>query len=225
MPALRVTGQFHFTDDQWRAIVEPLGCAMIDPHVKTQLEEIAAQFRRQNLNPLRYLSKEDKKVLAAVGKQAKLLREKLDHLENNHAFLRAALWTDVSVVIANDPDDEIVDEWIVFEKALESLIKTSERFAHEPRPERVNIPRARNRAWKAATEIFELVTGRRATATEPVDLGKGRKPPNGIFIQFIQAFWVAIGEREPRGDEIRGWQRRDYFKARPRPRHSMVSKT
>jgi hypothetical protein len=214
MTAPRVTGQFHFTDDQWRAIVEPLGCATIDPDVKTQLQDIAARFHRQNLHPLRMSSKEDKKGNAAVSKQAKVLREKLDRVESYGVFYRAAMWTDVTIIGADDPDDQI-DVWDLFERALGSLIKRSERLAHAPRPPPANVPFARNRAWKAALGIFEQVTGKRATVKEHVDFGVGRKPPSGRFVQFIQAFTAAFSGKKPSSDQVREWLRKHRKTATP----------
>ena len=112
--------------------------------------------------------------------------------------------TDAALAEARYPGEEFDICWDQFGKTLESLINTSERLAHVRRSSPANIPHGRNRAWKAAAQIYQVATGRPPSVPERSD-GSG---PYGPFVDFISAFTVTIpGQKKPTHHEIRGWFR------------------
>ena len=206
-------GKFHFSDREWKNILEALGVAKIEPPLRSRLELTVGTFLRGRADWVRP-SKEEKQALQGVAKSTEALRKNLDRLSRFGLPLKI-----YSMSHSLDADFGAINRrWVEFRKELQHLGQSAESLSNPPRlgPDGVDLSRvdlSRNEAWQVAAEIYEKAVGRRPAATEYVNVGAGRKPAGGQFIRFMLAFMAAIPGARPKttGDQIREWQRK-YWK-------------
>lgn len=219
--ALGQNRRFEFTDLQWNAIQASLGTSRLRPVIRLQLEMLVGAFR-QHAPALP--STDEKKALQQVGRQAKLLLKKFDHLPGKLAWVLG-----FSTILTADPPgserslstQQIEEQWAYFRRNLKSLVANSEQFASVRRGAPANVDLDRNDLWDGAAHIYQAVTGRPPRASQRPDLGGGHLPASGPFVRFICVLTAAIpGEKIPTGDEIRGWIRA-YWKPRTPPPPSL----
>ena len=126
--ALGQNRRFEFTDLQWNAIQASLGTSRLRPVIRLQLEMLVGAFR-QHAPALP--STDEKKALQQVGRQAKLLLKKFDHLPGKLAWVLG-----FSTILTADPPgserslstQQIEEQWAYFRRNLKSLVANSERI-------------------------------------------------------------------------------------------------
>lgn len=229
--AARDYDDFQFTDLEWKSILESLGCTQIELRLRLNLQRAAVRFLGGGFDR-RKPSKEEMRDLYGIAKSAKSLLANLNHIPEGLSYK-----LQVFTMLFGPPErlplrvtlGDTIDQtraWVQFKSNLRFLINSVEAMSNPPRGDHPDHVAKRNNAWQVAAQVFEQVTGRRASATEHIDFGAGRKPPDGPFVRFIFAFMAAIpGERlPPTGDQIRGWIRKHRKTAAP-VRRAMASKT
>jgi hypothetical protein len=199
--------RFQFTEPQWKRILDSIKCNDGDIWIRERLEWIAQNFRSGLKTNIERAKSENKDFLG-LTKQAKLLLPIFDRLSNTMS-LRLLFAASPNLDGGPRQEQKDIERRISeFRIELENPISSSWIFGAPPRRVPANVDLDRNSSWEALVCLYEDQTGHRAAASESPNLGARRSPPNGPFVRFVQAFTAAVpGEKEPTGDEIRGWLR------------------
>lgn len=209
--------EFKFSDPQWRRIAAEMGTTENLDQYRGAIEAAAASLvnarEYPEYHPGYRSSPRDRKSMSKVASSARRLVLALGELSGHARFdLECAFGAVRKSELPVDRGHKLRK----FKADLAHMAAIAPYFSKAGGKSKLpaNVDLVRNSAWAAAASWWERATGKKASAHEKSQAYK-RKPPDGAFVRFLQAFTEAIpGEQHPTGDEIRGFIRAYWAKGK-----------
>jgi hypothetical protein len=198
-----------FSDEQWKAILAPLGKKKIPIGYRQFLVVIADVLRFFRNQPSHSFAKE-RDLIERISKHSTALYQAIEEHDACPSGLS---------YLAFDGDENSQgwrEQWREFVAALLAVQKAARKLEEvyvrrKPRPANVDI--YRNITWSRLGQFFHQVTGREPRFKVATENTKGKQPGEvyGDFVEFVQAFMATVpGEEVPSGNTIREYIRKSW---------------